>query len=132
MGTHVKVLGALFIALALFGLIGAVALAAGFGGLAALVSNAASSEDAAAAPFLGLIGLITASITTVLAIPGLIAGLGLIGFRPWARVLAIVLSAISLLGFPLGTALGLYGLWVLLSRETESLFAHRSTGGNPA
>ena len=33
---------------------------------------------------------------------------------PQARVPAIVLSALALLSFPIGTALGIYGLWTLL------------------
>jgi len=35
---------------------------------------------------------------------------------PRVRVLGIVLSALTLLSFPLGTVLGAYGLWALLSR----------------
>lgn len=34
-----------------------------------------------------------------------------------ARVPAIVLSVFALLSFPFGTALGIYGLWVLLRRH---------------
>lgn len=33
---------------------------------------------------------------------------------PQARVPAIVLSALALLSFPIGTAIGIYGLWTLL------------------
>ncbi|MFY0562283.1 hypothetical protein ACN28E_00455 [Archangium lansingense] len=36
---------------------------------------------------------------------------------PQARVPAIVLSALALLSFPVGTALGIYGLWTLLGRR---------------
>jgi len=54
--------------------------------------------------------------------PSIIAGVGLLHFKPWARVLAIILSVIHLFSVPFGTALGIYGLWVLLQRETESLF----------
>jgi hypothetical protein len=43
------------------------------------------------------------------------AGWGLLKLQPWARGLAIVLGAISLLHPPFGTALGIYTLWVLLS-----------------
>jgi hypothetical protein len=50
---------------------------------------------------------------------------GLLKFQPWARVLTIVLCAINLLNVPFGTALGIYGLWVLLNSETEQLFAAR-------
>jgi hypothetical protein len=35
---------------------------------------------------------------------------------PQARVPAILLSALALFSFPLGTAIGIYGLWTLLRR----------------
>ncbi len=53
---------------------------------------------------------------------GIIAGAGLLGRQPWARILAIVLGIISLLHFPFGTALGIYTLWVLLPAESEREF----------
>jgi hypothetical protein len=59
----------------------------------------------------------------LISLPGLIAGVGLLQFKPWARILAIIISALDLFGFPFHTALGIYGLWVLLNRETEQLFA---------
>jgi hypothetical protein len=45
--------------------------------------------------------------------------------QPWARSLGLVLGFLALLRFPLGTALGIYTLWVLLpdhsGREYERL-----------
>ena len=55
-------------------------------------------------------------------LPSLITGYGLLYFKPWARIVGIVLSAVSLINFPIGTAVGIYGLWVLLNKETERLF----------
>jgi hypothetical protein len=55
--------------------------------------------------------------------PGLIAGIGMWKYANWARILGIVLSALNLINVPFGTILGAYGLWVLLSKDTERLFA---------
>ena len=52
----------------------------------------------------------------------LIVGVGLLGRWPWARVCGIVMSGVNLAYVPVGTALGVYGLWVLLNRDTEHLF----------
>jgi len=65
-------------------------------------------------PFLGAIGL----GLSVIGMAGIIAGLGLMSRAPWARVLAIVLGCISLLHPPLGTALGIYTLWVLAPQDS--------------
>ena len=59
-----------------------------------------------------------------LSAAGIIAGLGLLKFRPWAWILAIGLSVLGLLNVPFGpfgTVLAIYGLWVLLARATERL-----------
>jgi|HubBroStandDraft_6_1064221.scaffolds.fasta_scaffold1066970_1 hypothetical protein len=53
---------------------------------------------------------------------GLLAGWGLMDRQPWARTLAIVLGAVSLIDLPFGTALGIYTLWVLLPAQSEEEF----------
>jgi hypothetical protein len=123
--THVKILGALHIVFGSLGLLIAL-LAFGFlGGIARVVATEAAANDpeaAIAAPIVGLIGLVVGILLALLSAPAIIAGIGLLQFKPWGRILGIVLSAINLLNLPLGTALGIYGLWTLLNRETELLF----------
>ncbi len=50
----------------------------------------------------------------LIAVLCFLAAWGLLKLRPWARGLVIVLGIISLFHPPLGTALGIYTLWVLL------------------
>jgi hypothetical protein len=66
-------------------------------------------------------GLIRAvgGISMIVSLAGLMAGWGLMERRPWARVLAIVLAVLALIKFPLGTALGIYTLWVLAPAQSE-------------
>jgi hypothetical protein len=123
MNTHVKVLGVLFIALSALFLIGAVFLALAMGSAAGIVGATADPEDAALAiPIIGIAGTWLVALLVVLALPGLATGVGLIYLKPWARILGIVLCALKLIIIPLGTLVGIYGLWVLLSKETERLF----------
>jgi hypothetical protein len=68
------------------------------------------------APVLGGIGFLIAG----LAIMGVIAGVGLMAHSPWARMLAIVVGCIGLIHFPLGTALGIYTLWVLVHQGADT------------
>ena len=42
--------------------------------------------------------------------------------RPYGRILALALSVLNLLVLPFGTALGIYGLWALLTEEGRRLF----------
>jgi hypothetical protein len=123
MATHVKVLAVLYLVFSgLFLLIALVILVA-LGGAATVVGTTSPAEDAAIAlPIIGITGTALIIFFVALALPGLATGWGLLNFRPWARILGIVLSAINLLNFPFGTLLGVYGLWVLLSNDTEPLF----------
>ena len=50
---------------------------------------------------------------------GIAAGCGLLMRQPWARMLAIIFGAVSLIDIPFGTAIGVYTLWVLLPAESE-------------
>jgi len=43
---------------------------------------------------------------------------GLSERQPWARILGIVVGFLALIRFPLGTALGIYTLWVLLPESS--------------
>jgi hypothetical protein len=123
MTTHVKVLAILYMALSGLAVVGALLLMLALGGAAGIVGAAADSGDAALAiPIIGIAGSFAVVVLLILGLPGLIGGWGLLTYRPWARILVIVLSAINLLNFPIGTALGIYGLWVLMSKDTERLF----------
>jgi hypothetical protein len=119
--THVKVLAWLNI---VFGVLGSLF---GLGMMALLgvigVAGAASDPDAwVALPILGFTGAALGFFMIALSLPGIIAGIGLLKLRPWARVLTIVLSALNLMNIPFGTVLGIYGLWVMLSDEGSRLF----------
>ena len=124
MRTHVKVLGVLYLVVSGFFLCAALFLAVVMGGAAGIVGVSANAEDAAIAiPILGIAGTMLVVFLLVFAVPGLVTGYGLLNYKPWARIVGIVLSAINLINIPLGTVLGGYGLWVLLSKETEQLFS---------
>jgi hypothetical protein len=124
MDTHVRVLGVLNIAMGVIGLIVAALMLIGFGGAAGIISAAADADEAAMAiPILSVVGSVLVAVIFAFSLPSVIVGIGLLYFKPWARIVGIVLSAIALLGFPWVTILGIYGLWVLFSKETERLFA---------
>jgi hypothetical protein len=129
MTTHVKVLGVLFIVLNALALCAALFLALGVGVATSIVGQAAPPEDAAIAlPIIGVAGTALVVFLLAVSLPGLITGIGLLKFQPWARIVGIVLAAINLINIPFGTAVGIYALWVLLNKETEVLFAGASAG----
>ena len=54
------------------------------------------------------------------------AGVGLLQYRTWARVLAIIMAFFMLFHFPLGTAIAAYAFWVLFSQEGQEYYKSRS------
>jgi hypothetical protein len=121
--THIRVLGVLYLALGILGLMCAGLMIVGFGGAAGIISASADPEEAALAiPILSLVSTFAVAFIVAFSLPALIVGVGLLYFKPWARIGGIVVSVISLLGFPWLTVLGIYGLWVLFNKNTERLF----------
>jgi hypothetical protein len=132
MERHIKLLGILNIVWgaigALTGLLLLIILGSAFGVVGAALHQA---ENTIALPIIATIGGVAAGAIIIflllLSVPSIITGIGLINFKPWARTVGIVISALHLLHIPFGTALGIYGLWVLVSRESESYFANTVT-----
>lgn len=123
MASHIRVIGILHVVFGGLGVLAGIAFLVFFGGLAGVVGMTAHSSDSIAAiPILSGIGGLIFIFAMVLSLPSLIAGIGLLQWKNWGRVMTIVLSVIHLMNVPFGTALGVYGLWALLSREGEALF----------
>jgi hypothetical protein len=125
MRDHVRLLAALYIALGVMGIIGAFIVLAIFGGSAGLLRAIIPDEPATAiaAPILSFFALALFLGMLIFSVPEILAGIGLFKLRPWARLLGIVLCILNLMKVPFGTAVSIYGLWVLLSGRTDELFA---------
>ena len=132
MEQHIKILSVLNIVWGAMGALGGLVVLLVFGSAFGIVGSALphDADAAIALPIIGLVGGATVFFILLLSVPSIIAGIGLLRFRPWSRILAIVVSALHLLSIPFGTALGIYGLWVLLSQERLRFFTP-SQGSNP-
>ena len=71
---------------------------------------------------LTIIASVIAFFLLITSIPEIIGGIGLLKYQNWARILIIIISILDLINFPIGTALGIYSLWVLMQDETRTLF----------
>jgi hypothetical protein len=120
MDTHVRVSAWLRIIWSALGLIPALVFLLTFGGLGVVISILGGAP--VAAPIFAVIGSFLALLVAITALPGLITGWGLLSYQPWARILNIVLGALDLFNFPVGTALGVYSIWAMLHPETVELF----------
>jgi hypothetical protein len=81
------------------------------------------SGDRQAFAVLGIVGTFVGGLLAVIGIPGILAGVGLLRRKNWGRILAIIVAILGLPNFPLGTALSVYALWVLLQQSASAYFA---------
>jgi hypothetical protein len=120
MREHIRVLGILNLIMGGFVALAGVVILLIMGGIAGVITAAAGNgDDRMGGTVVAVIGVVVAIFFLILAAPTVIGGWGLLKFRPWSRPLMIVVSVFHLLHVPLGTALGVYGLWVLFSEDAR-------------
>ena len=117
MKKHVTVVGSIQIGFSVLGLMGAVAIFVALTFARGFVENDEVGQTVLR--FLSIsLPVLIGSISTI----GLVAGMGLLVYKPWARYLVIVVSALGCVNIPFGTIKGVYAMWVLLQDETIKLF----------
>lgn len=117
MKKHVTVVGAIHIGFGILGLIGAMAVFFALNFAKGFVEN-----DDIPTMVLGFLSISIPLLIGFMSTLGLIGGIGLLSYQPWARILVIVVAALGCLNIPIGTLKGVYSIWVLLQDETIKLF----------
>jgi hypothetical protein len=117
MEKHITIVAVLSI---VFGTLGAL-----FGAFlfVAISGGGLISQDPTAMNVTGIVGTALGGFVMLISVPDIIAGIGLLKRRGWARILAMILAIFDLIQVPIGTAIGIYVFWVLLSDETFKLFS---------
>jgi hypothetical protein len=112
---HIKILGILFLVR------GILSTALGLILFTIFRSGAIIFGDYRVQTIVSIVVTVIAIIALVRGIPDIICGAGLLAQRKWSRVFGIIMAVISIFEVPIGTALGIYGLWVLFKPETQQL-----------
>jgi hypothetical protein len=116
MDTHVRILGWLWIIFGVLGILGALCIGVSTAG------GGLISQDDTAILVTAIVGVVCGGLFFLGNVLNIIAGAGLLKYKSWARILAIILGIVNLFGFPIGTALGIYTFWVMFNEETKQLF----------
>jgi len=121
MKKHVTVVGAIHIGFGILGLVGAIAVFFALNFARGFVAG--EEVPNMVLRFLSIsLPLLVGFMSTL----GLVGGIGLLSYLPWARYLVIVVAALGCLNIPIGTLKGVYSLWVLLQDETVKLFESKA------
>ncbi|UCG59319.1 MAG: protein kinase [Phycisphaerales bacterium] len=114
---HLKIVAIVRIAWGILGIVIAVTV------FALVAGTGIATGDSTATAILLASGGAIALFPLVLSVPDVIAGVGLLKRRRWARILALIMGVLDLPLVPIGTATGIYTIYVLMREETAELFA---------
>ncbi len=89
----------------------------------ALIFLAPVTGNRQAAIVLPMVAIVVGGLLSLIAISQVIVGIGLLKHKSWARLLALVLAAFALFGFPIGTLIAVYTFWVLARPEANQLLS---------
>ena len=79
-------------------------------------------DETQAKQIVGSIGYLLAAIIAFFGLFDLLAGASLYSYKQWSRIIVIIISAINCLNIPIGTAKGVYSIWVRMQPEVQELF----------
>ena len=115
---HIRVLGILWIVYSLLSVLGGIALFFVANFIFGAMARGGEFPPGAP-PFLRPMLTAIGWVILIKGLAGVAAGWGLLEREEWARPLALVISFISLLNIPIGTAIGIYSLWALLYADAD-------------
>ena len=115
MDKHITVVAALHIGY------GILSLLIGLGVWIGMVGIGFLSADPEAISVLSFIGTLIGLFLIMVSVPEIVGGVWLLRHRPWARILLMIMAVLELIRIPLGTALGVYTIWVLVQDDTKRI-----------
>ena len=124
MKKHVTVVGAVRIGVSVLGLFLSLGMYILFSNLVDFLPKEEIPEFVFS--FLTYLFMILPVVFVVISILGLVGGIALLSYKPWARIIVIIVSALGCLNIPIGTLIGVYSIWVLMQDETIKLFGKQS------
>ena len=115
---HKKILGVLYVVTGLFTIMIMMILHGVFTTIYAFAFNEANQEEQAVFQFvISLIRYVQWVAILFYGLPTLLAGIGLLMKQSWAMILALIVAALKLFSFPVGTAIGIYAIWIYAEEQ---------------
>jgi hypothetical protein len=115
---HKKILGVLYIITGALTIMVILVLQAVMTTIYAFAFGDANPEDQAAFQFaMSMVRYFQFLVIFLYCIPTLIAGIGLLLKQSWAMIIALIVAALKLFSFPVGTAIGIYAIWIYAEEQ---------------
>jgi hypothetical protein len=124
---HKKILGILYVITAMLTIMAMLVLHAILSTVFAFAfAEADPDEQAVFQLVMAIARYVQVIVITIVAVPTLIAGAGLLARQSWAMIVALVVACFKLFSFPVGTAIGVYAIWIY-SEDQKLKQASRTT-----
>jgi hypothetical protein len=118
---HVDIIAYINIAFGAVGLLVGIGLCVFFITMGGVAESQGDLEAVRILPIFGSGFLV---LFMIISGPDIVGGIGLLKRKNWARILVIIISILGgLLLIPIGTAIAVYSIWVLMNKGTVELFA---------
>lgn len=112
MDSHKRILGIIYIVTGVLLLFGMMFVSIFFSMFIPFIADRAGDDQWVFNWLVPFIRAIAFFVCIAIALPSLIAGWGLLNNRSWAMMLALIVGCLRLFSFPIGTAIGIYTIWV--------------------
>jgi hypothetical protein len=122
---HKKVLGILYIISSSLTLVGLLLLNALLSLVFSFAFNEIDPDEQRVVDFvMAIVSYLPAILILFFVLPTLIASIGLLAKQSWAMILSLIVGCLKLFSFPIGTAMGVYAIWIFaedqkLSRQSN-------------
>ncbi|MBX2942858.1 MAG: hypothetical protein KF860_10960 [Cyclobacteriaceae bacterium] len=121
MESHKRILGILYVVSGTLQVVFIFGLSIFLSTILSIVAHEIDPHEAAILQLItSIFQFLPAIVIIFFSLPSIIAGIGLLYKQSWALVMALILGCFKLFSSPIGTALGIYTIWVYVEQNKQS------------
>ena len=110
---HKRILGILYLISGILSFLGMLMLNAFLSVIFSFALQEANPDEQRAIEFaLSIAQYVPVFVILFFSVPTLIAAFGLLTRKSWATLFALIVGCLKLFSFPIGTAIGVYSIWI--------------------
>lgn len=114
---HIKLLGIFYVILGGLDILQVVLITGIMSGIGSILGGSMI-------PILKFTSSIITIVYGVFSIPLIIGGISLLKYKSWSRIFVFILGIFNIVKFPIGTALGVYTIWILSKDECKNVLTN--------
>ena len=115
---HKRILGILYLISGVLSVFGMLLLNAFFSVIFSFALQDVNEDERQAVEFaMSIVQYVPVFVILFFSVPTLIAAFGLLTRKTWATLFALIVGCLKLFSFPIGTAMGVYSIWIWSEEE---------------